>query len=82
MPAYRYATLDPTKEAESDNATLAAGLDADALIHHTISLNIFMNRIKEIQEPLKLQINYTFTHEEEARRSNNDRLDVLLQMSF
>ena len=82
MPAYRFATFDPTKEAESDNATLAAGLDADALTHHTVSLNVFMNRMQSVQEPLKLQINYTITQEEEARRSDNDRLDVLLQMSF
>ena len=82
MPAYRYATYDPTYEAESDNSTLAAGLDADLMTHHSIGLNIFMNRMQSIKQPLKLQINYTIAKEDRARRANNDRFDILLQMSF
>jgi hypothetical protein len=82
MPAYRLATYDPTKEAESDNQTLAAGLDADTVTHHSVGINLFMNKMKAIKEPLKLQINYTIAQEEEARLANNDRFDILLQMSF
>ena len=82
MPAYRLATYDPTQNAESDSATLSAGLDADALTHHSVGLNLFMNKMKAIREPLKLQINYTIAQEEEARKANNDRFDILLQMSF
>lgn len=82
MPAYRFATYDPTYQAESDNSTLAEGLDADLITHHSIGLNLFMNKMKVIQKPLKFQINYTIAKEEKARRANNDRLDVLFQMSF
>ena len=82
MPAYRLASYDPTKNAESDNATLSAGLDADALTHHSVGLNLFMNKMKAIKQPLKLQINYTIAQEEDARKANNDRFDILLQMSF
>lgn len=82
MPAYRFAHYDPTKNAESDSSTLSAGLDADAITHHSIGLNLFMNKMKAIKEPLKLQINYTIAQEEEARVANNNRFDLLLQMSF
>lgn len=82
VPAYRFATYDPTESAESDIETLARGLDADTVTHHTVGLNVFFRRIKGIEEPLKLQINYTIAQEEDARLANNDRLDVLLQMSF
>ena len=82
MPAYRYATYDPTYEAESDNSTLAAGLEADSLVHHSVGLNLFMNKMKAVKQPLKLQINYTIAQEDKARRANNDRFDLLLQMSF
>lgn len=82
MPAYRFATYDPTKNAESDNSTLSAGLNADTLTHHSIGLNLFMNKMTAIQQPLKLQVNYTIAQEEKARKANNDRFDVLLQMSF
>ena len=82
VPAYRFATYDPTFDAESDNATLAQGLDRDDVTHHTIGLNVFFNRMPAVREPLKLQVNYTIAQEAEARRASNDRLDILLQMSF
>lgn len=82
MPAYRFAYYDPTYKAESDVETLAAGLDADALTHHTVGLNVFFDKVDAINEPLKLQINYTWAQEQSARAVDNDRLDILLQMSF
>jgi hypothetical protein len=82
VPAYRLSVYDPTYDAESDNATLAQGLDRDDVTHHTVGLNVFFNRIQSIKEPLKLQINYTIAQEAEARQASNDRLDILLQMSF
>jgi hypothetical protein len=82
MPAYRFATYDPTYQAESDNSTLAAGLDADLVTHHSVGINLFLNRMKSIKKPLKLQFNYTIAQEESARQANNDRFDFLVQMSF
>ncbi len=82
MPAYRFATYDPTYEAESDNSTLAAGLDADLVTHHSVGLNLFMNRMTSVKKPLKLQLNYTIAQEESARQASNDRFDLLVQMSF
>ena len=82
VPAYRLSVYDPTFDAESDNATLAQGLDRDDVTHHTVGLNVFFNPIQSIKEPLKLQINYTIAQEAEARQASNDRLDILLQMSF
>ncbi len=83
MPAYRFARYDPTASVSSTStdAALSAALDADEVTHHTIGLNWMVNKGK-FDLPLKLQLNYTFAGEQEARKIKNDRLDVLVQMMF
>jgi hypothetical protein len=81
IPAYRYAFYDPTKEVDSDDPTLNQSLEIDALTHHTIGLNILLNQMK-IDAPLKIQFNYTWTQEDDARRSKNNRFDALMQLNF
>ena len=76
--AYRYAFLDPTSSFETDDATAEATLDTDAVTQHTVGLNWE----SEVQVPLKLQVNYTLSQEQEPKEIANDRLDLLLQVAF
>jgi len=76
--AYRYAFLDPTSSFETDDGTAEATLDTDAVTMHTVGLN-WQGRV---QVPLKAQINYTMSQEEEPKEIANDRLDLLFQVAF
>jgi len=81
IPSYRFATYDPTKVIDSTDADLQTALGADALTHHTVGFTALLTQ-SPVDEPLKLQINYTLAREQEARLSKNDRLDLMLQMMF
>ena len=81
MPSYRFATYDPTKQVDSADETLNVALGSDAITHHTIGLTAELSK-SPLAQPLKVQINYTLAQEEEARASNNDRLDVMIQVVF
>jgi hypothetical protein len=81
IPAYRFANYDPTKRVDSTDATLQTALDADALTHHTIGLTALLTK-SPLEQPLKLQVNYTLAREQEARAARNDRLDLMLQVMF
>lgn len=76
--AYRYAFLDPTSSFETDDETAEATLDTDAVTLHTVGLNWQ----GEAMVPLKAQINYTLSQEQEPKEIANDRLDLLFQVAF
>lgn len=80
-PAYRFAHYDPTKQIDSTDQTLQNALDADALTHHTLGLTVLLTK-SPVDEPLKFQVNYTLAQEQDARVTQNDRLDIMLQMMF
>ena len=82
VPAYRYATYDPTSSFESGDETLQGAYEIDALTHHTVGLSWFLNRTYASEPPLKLQLNYTLTEEHPQRALTNDRLDLMLQLIF
>jgi hypothetical protein len=77
IPAYRFATYDPTAEFEAEDAALEATLDSDSVVHHTVGLNWLVP-----ETTLKLQVNYTLVQEDEARDLKNDRFDALVQAHF
>lgn len=81
IPSYRFANYDPTKSIDSTDVDLQVALDADALTHHTIGLTALFTE-SPVDMPLKLQVNYTLAQEQEARVTQNDRLDVMLQVMF
>ena len=81
MPAYRFAQYDPTKSAVSTDPTLSSTLIRDQVTHHTIGGNVFFQK-RPSKRPLKLQLNYTLAQEQAKRATDNDRLDVMLQMMF
>jgi hypothetical protein len=82
VPAYRYATYDPTYTFnQSSDTALAKALKQDELIHHTFGLNYLIYQ-QNPNYPIKLQVNYTIAKENQAREIRNDRFDVLMQMTF
>ncbi len=76
-PSYRFATLDPTADFTSQDPTLTQSLEVDEVTHHTVGLNWFVP-----DYPLTIQVNYTITQEDELRVQNNNRLEVLTQLTF
>lgn len=75
QPAYRFAYYDPTFDHGGQGQD--DFFEYDALFHHTVGLNY------NAQEyPVRLMANYTFALQEEQRRLDNDRLDLLLQLQW
>jgi len=74
-PGYRYAVLDPFAKTDGD----AGGLDLDAfkVDYHTLGV-----RFGHLDLPLALLVNYTFTEEKAPRELDNNRFQILAQVSF
>ena len=77
MVAYRYAVLDPTSDFEAEDPVAKAVLDIDSVTLHTAAVGYQVPRA-----PLKIQLNYTLSMEQEGRAIDNDRLDLLFQAVF
>ncbi len=77
IPAVRYAFYDPIAEYTSSDSVINSQLQSDELTYVTPSLSWDAPRV-----PLRLQANYTFTLEGSGRELDNDRLDLLAQLSF
>lgn len=82
IPAYRYAFYDPTTDFEADDPAVQARLETDELTYHTFGLTWLPPGV-----PLKLQVNYTLTLEDEPFETDdndldNDRVDALVQATF
>lgn len=77
VPAYRFASYDPTSDFDAGDPAVASQFDADALMYHTVGLAWFAPGY-----PARLAFNYTLTVEEDARELNNDRVDFLVQVEF
>lgn len=79
MPTVRYASFDPTSSF-NDTAINEPGQDireVDALTYITLGLNYVAPTY-----PVQVMLNYTLAQEQEARKINNDQLDLLVQMTW
>lgn len=74
-PAYRYAHYHPWQSG--GDATTGQDYDAFKLDHHTFGVKVWHPSL-----PLVGWINYTLTMEPPARRLDNDRLEILGQVTF
>lgn len=74
QPAYRLASYDPSSSYGSESSVI---FENDALTYHTIGLNY-----NAPTYPVRVMANYTLTTEQDARRLDNDRLDLILQLSW
>jgi len=72
-PAYRYAYYDPWANSKSSDAEQ----NARELNYHTLGL-----RLAHTALPMSLFVNYTFTGEQEPRKLDNDRFEILAQVLF
>lgn len=74
-PAYRYAWFNPW----ADGPNKIAGVDnQDYLLqYHTLGL-----RVGDLDLPISLYLNYTFTVERSPRELENNRFQVLAQVEF
>ncbi len=70
-PGYRYAYLDPWQEGGG------TGFDAYELVYHTMGV-----RVGHMKLPVQGWLNYTLTGESKARELNNDRIELLGQVTF
>jgi hypothetical protein len=75
MPGYRYAVLDPY--ADVDGATDGLDLEAFKVGYHTIGARFLHPKL-----PLGFFVNYTFTTEDDPRKLDNNRLQLLAQVAF
>jgi hypothetical protein len=75
--AVRYATFDPTSDFDSTDPTVGQALDVDEVTYITPSLTWDVPRL-----PLRLQASYTITQENEARALDNDKFELVGQLSF
>lgn len=66
QPAYRFAYYDPDNQLQDRART-----------HHTIGLNY-----NDTTYPLRLMANYTIALEEEAVEMDNNRLDLVVQLTW
>ncbi|MEL6180476.1 MAG: hypothetical protein AAFS10_16065, partial [Myxococcota bacterium] len=77
-PVYRYAYYDRTQDASgSTDPTIAAQDDADELVYHTFGFTWDIPG-----QPLRFQVNYTLTIEDDEQALDNDRLQFLGQVAF
>jgi len=70
-PAYRFAYFHPWQDGGGE------GFDAYKLQYHTFGL-----RAGHAKLPVQAWLNYTLTHEEEGRKLENDRIELLGQVTF
>lgn len=77
IPAVRYAFYDPIAEYTSSDSVINSQLQADDLTFITPSLTWDIPQL-----PIRLQANYTFTLEGEGRELNNDRFELLAQLTY
>jgi len=70
-PAYRYAYFHPWQ------AGGAQGFDAFKVVHHTFGVRAGLAKL-----PLQAWLNYTATVEEDGRKLDNDRIELLGQVTF
>lgn len=77
IPAYRYASYDPTAKFTGADPTIGAELNNDSLEFHTIGLTWDVPK-----QAVRFQANYTIANEDDARAIDNDRLEFLGQVEF
>lgn len=70
-PAYRFAYFHPWQSGGE------AGFDAFRLQYHTLGLRAGLTKI-----PLQAWLNYTVTQEGDGRKLDNDRIELLGQVTF
>jgi hypothetical protein len=70
-PAYRYAYFHPWQEGGDEN------FDAYRLTYHTFGIKAGLSKI-----PVVAWLNYTLTTEGEGRKLDNDRIELLGQVTF
>lgn len=70
-PGYRYAYFHPWATGGGE------GFDEQRLQYHTVGVRLGLPRL-----PVTTWINYTFTGEEAGRKLDNDRIEVLGQVTF
>lgn len=75
--AVRYATLDPTSDFNTDDPLATAAFEVDDVAHITPSLTWDVPNL-----PIRLQANYTITTENDARALDNNKFELLGQLSF
>lgn len=71
-PAYRYAYFHPWQEGGSE-----AGFDSFRLQYHTVGV-----RLGGMKLPVQAWLNYTLATEGEGRKLDNDRIELLGQVTF
>ena len=75
--AVRWSTLDPTSDFGSDDPAAKAAFEVDDVAYFTPSLTWDVPNL-----PLRLQANYTLTMEDDTRALDNNKLELLGQLSF
>lgn len=70
-PGYRYAYFHPWQEGGDQ------GFDSFKLQYHTVGL-----RLGAMKLPIQAWLNYTITSEADGRKLDNDRIEVLGQVTF
>lgn len=71
-PAYRYAYFHPWQEGGATE-----GFDSFRLVYHTIGVRLGMTAL-----PIQAWLNYTIATEAEGRELDNDRVELLGQVTF
>jgi hypothetical protein len=75
--AVRWATLDPSSDFNADEATAKAAFEVDDVAYITPSLTWDVPKL-----PIRIQANYTVTMEDDARALDNNKFELLGQLSF
>ena len=75
QPVYRFASFDPTADYNIDSA--GDFREADSLVQHTIGLNYIAP-----DYPVTVMFDYTVTQEQAGRELDNNRLEVLVQLTW
>lgn len=71
MPAYRYAYFHPWQQGGDE------AFDAFRVQYHTFGIRTGLSKL-----PLQAWLNYTLTMEETGRKLDNDRIEILGQVTF
>jgi hypothetical protein len=71
-PGYRYAYFHPWQEGGADE-----GFDSFKLQYHTVGVRVGMTKL-----PIQAWLNYTIAGEAEGRKLDNDRVELLGQVTF
>jgi hypothetical protein len=75
QPVYRFASFDPTADYNIDSA--GDFREADSIVQHTIGLNYIAP-----DYPVTVMFDYTVTQEQAGRELDNNRLEVLVQLTW